>query len=96
MLQLDFREQGTISRANFIVEAHTYGYNLYYRIIRQMLTALNPKGTVLEGRQFVADGFRGAGTPGLANVIVEIWYKAYNVYPNAIKQRPTAPNLKCT
>ena len=51
---------------------------------------------VLEGRQFVADGFWGAGTPGLANVIVEIWYKEYNVYPNAIKQRPAAPNLKCT
>ena len=50
--------------------------------------------SVLEGRHFFALGFSGAGTVGIAHIIIEMHYQEYYAYYRPIIQRPEAPSRK--
>ena len=53
-----------------------------------------PIERVLEGRQFFAIGFSGAGSMRVVHIIVGTHFQEYNMYSRAIRQQPNAPGRK--
>jgi hypothetical protein len=51
---------------------------------------------VLEGRQFFIVGCSGAGTSGMANIIVVTHSNEYNMYSRTIRRKSDAPDREGT